>query len=232
MGAEYDATEGGDRGFTNVESLLDDRGVVAAEGQVRHVVREDLPDRIFTTRTHRDAAVCAEIARAYERGRPVLLATTDVVESERFADLVAALGVPATVLNARNDAEEAAIVAEAGALGAVTISTQMTGRGVDIRLGGHEQHRYSEVAALGGLYVIGVEHHDSRRVDDQVRGRAGRQGDPGTTVFYVSLEDDLVQRIPAEVRDTLEDLFRAKFTLVRRVPRRALKPQGGAAIAD
>ena len=103
------------------------------------------------------------------------------------------------VLNAKNDDEEAAIIAEAGAYGAVTVSTQMAGRGVDIRLGGSDQADRERVAELGGLYVIGSGRHDSRRVDDQLRGRAGRQGDPGGSVFFVSLEDDLVVRHAADV---------------------------------
>ncbi len=102
--------------------------------------------------------------------------------------------MPCVVLNAKNDDEEAAIIAEAGAYGAVTVSTQMAGRGVDIRLGGSDQADRDRVAELGGLYVIGSGQHDSRRVDDQLRGRAGRQGDPGGSVFFVSLEDELVVR--------------------------------------
>ena len=99
------------------------------------------------------------------------------------------------MLNAKNDAEEAAIIAEAGAYGAVTVSTQMAGRGTDIRLGGSDEADRDAVAELGGLYVIGTGRHDSRRVDDQLRGRAGRQGDPGGSVFFVSLEDELVDAL-------------------------------------
>jgi preprotein translocase subunit SecA len=103
------------------------------------------------------------------------------------------------VLNAKNDAEEAAIIAEAGALGAVTVSTQMAGRGVDIRLGGSDEKDRDKVVELGGLFVIGSGRHDSRRVDDQLRGRAGRQGDPGGSVFFVSLEDELVARHAGDI---------------------------------
>src|SRR5690606_2214391 len=110
-----------------------------------------------------------------------------------------AVDVPCVVLNAKNDAEEAAIIAEAGTYGRVTVSTQMAGRGVDIRLGGSDQSDYDRVAELGGLYVIGAGRHDSRRVDDQLRGRAGRQGDPGKSVFFVSLEDDLIVRHAADM---------------------------------
>ena len=136
----------------------------------------------------------------------MLIGTLDVKESEELAEGLAAAGVPCVVLNAKNDAEEAAIIAEAGTYGAVTVSTQMAGRGVDIRLGGSDQADRDRVAELGGLYVIGSGQHESRRVDDQLRGRAGRQGDPGGSVFFVSLEDDLVVRnagdeIPAVADD-------------------------------
>ena len=118
-------------------------------------------------------------------GRPVLVGTASVAESERLSALVAAAGIPHRVLNARQDAEEARIVAGAGQRGAVTISTNMAGRGTDIVLG-------EGVAALGGLHVIGTNRHESRRIDHQLRGRAGRQGDPGSSQFFVSLEDDLL----------------------------------------
>ncbi|MEV4754916.1 accessory Sec system translocase SecA2 [Micromonospora sp. NPDC049559] len=157
-------------------------------------IRVDDPDRIYATRAEKEEALIDEIKRAHEVGRPVLVGTLDVKESEGLAAGLAAAGVPSVVLNAKNDAEEAAIIAEAGKFGAVTVSTQMAGRGVDIRLGGSDQSDRDRVAELGGLYVIGSGRHDSRRVDDQLRGRAGRQGDPGGSVFFVSLEDDLVVR--------------------------------------
>ena len=157
-------------------------------------IRVDEPDRIYATRAEKEDALIAEVVACHEIGRPVLIGTLDVQESERLAERLRAAGVPCVVLNAKNDAEEAAIIAEAGKYGAVTVSTQMAGRGVDIRLGGSDQADRERVAALGGLYVIGSGRHDSRRVDDQLRGRAGRQGDPGGSVFFVSLEDDLVQR--------------------------------------
>ncbi|MEH0932103.1 accessory Sec system translocase SecA2 [Micromonospora sp. CPCC 205558] len=161
-------------------------------------VREDEPDRIYATRAEKDEALVDEIQRAHAKGRPVLVGTLDVKESEGLAAGLNAAGVPCVVLNAKNDDEEAAIIAEAGAYGAVTVSTQMAGRGVDIRLGGSDQVDQERVAELGGLYVIGSGRHDSRRVDDQLRGRAGRQGDPGGSVFFVSLEDDLVVRHAAD----------------------------------
>ena len=120
--------------------------------------------------------------------------TLTVEESERLAARLGAAGIACEVLNAKNDDEEARIVARAGALGAVTISTNMAGRGTDIRLGGEDEADHERVAALGGLYVIGTNRHESRRVDQQLRGRAGRQGDPGESRFFVSLEDDLLVR--------------------------------------
>ncbi|KAB1944967.1 accessory Sec system translocase SecA2 [Micromonospora sp. ALFpr18c] len=161
-------------------------------------VREDEPDRIYATRAEKDEALIEEIQRWHAKGRPVLVGTLDVKESEGLAAGLNAAGVPCVVLNAKNDDEEAAIIAEAGAYGAVTVSTQMAGRGVDIRLGGSDQSDQARVSELGGLYVIGSGRHDSRRVDDQLRGRAGRQGDPGGSVFFVSLEDDLVVRHAAD----------------------------------
>ncbi|GAB7052043.1 accessory Sec system translocase SecA2 [Catenuloplanes indicus] len=157
-------------------------------------IREDLPDRIFATRQEKEDALVVEIGKAHEEGRPVLIGTRDVKESETLAAALEAKGISCVVLNAKNDAEEAAIIAEAGKRGAVTVSTQMAGRGVDIRLGGSDEADHDEVAELGGLYMIGTGRFDSGRIDDQLRGRAGRQGDPGTSVFYGSLEDDLIVR--------------------------------------
>ena len=157
----------------------------------RPCVREDEPDRLYATAEQKESAIVAEVTAAHADGRPVLIGTLDIEESERLARRLDSEGLPCTVLNAKNDAAEAAIVAEAGCLGAITVSTQMAGRGTDIRLGGHDGD-HEEVAALGGLYVIGSGRHESVRVDNQLRGRAGRQGDPGGSVFFISMEDDLV----------------------------------------
>jgi len=127
-------------------------------------------------------------------GRPMLVGTASVRESEELAALLKARGIKCRVLNARHDAREALIVAQAGTLGAVTISTNMAGRGTDIVLGAGDPQMREQVLALGGLYVIGTNRHESRRIDDQLRGRAGRQGDAGTSRFFISLEDDLIQR--------------------------------------
>jgi preprotein translocase subunit SecA len=156
-------------------------------------VRTDENDKIYATLAERNEALVDLIGNLHEEGRPVLIGTLDVSESQRLAHQLREAGVECAVLNAKNDDEEATIIAEAGKYGAVTVSTQMAGRGVDIRLGGSDQSDYDRVAELGGLYVIGAGRHNSRRVDDQLRGRSGRQGDPGGSVFFVSLEDDLVK---------------------------------------
>ena len=175
----------------------------------RETRRIDCGDVLFTHRDAKDRAVLAEVRRAHSTGRPVLVGTTSVTESERLAIALAESGVACEVLNARNDTEEARIVARAGTFGAVTISTNMAGRGTDIRLGGPLGEDGDRVAALGGLYVIGTERHESRRVDRQLRGRAGRQGDPGESCFFISLEDDLL------VRYGITDLVPARFLPAR-----------------
>src|SRR5690606_4916528 len=172
---------------------------VAVIPRHRPLIRIDEPDRLYASRQERDAALIDEVVQCHATGRPVLIGTLDVKESETLAAALRDAGVPCVVLNAKNDAEEAAIIAEAGTYGRVTVSTQMAGRGVDIRLGGSDQADWDRIAELGGLYVIGCGRHDSRRVDDQLRGRAGRQGDPGGSVFFVSLEDDLGVRHAADM---------------------------------
>ncbi|NKQ57400.1 accessory Sec system translocase SecA2 [Amycolatopsis sp. K13G38] len=155
-------------------------------------VREDLPDRIFASPSQKLRAIEAEIREVHETGRPILVGTQDVAESEELAEKLAKVDLPCVVLNARNDAEEAAIIAEAGTYGAVTVSTQMAGRGTDIRLGGADGKDRERVVELGGLHVIGTARYPSSRLDGQLRGRSGRQGDPGSAVFFASLNDELV----------------------------------------
>lgn len=155
--------------------------------------RFDEADRIYATREEKDEAILAEIEELHRQRRPVLVGTHDVAESEELAQKLNALGITASVLNAKNDYEEARIVAEAGGVGQVTVSTQMAGRGTDIKLGGADAHAHDDVAALGGLAVIGTSRHRTKRLDDQLRGRAGRQGDPGLSLFFVSLDDDVVR---------------------------------------
>jgi preprotein translocase subunit SecA len=202
-------------------------GVVAVPAN-RPVVRDDQPDVIYKSKEAKFSAAVEEIVGLHERGQPVLVGTTSVEESERISGLLTRRGVKHEVLNAKNHAREADIVAQAGRLGAVTVSTNMAGRGTDIILGGNaEQHAQREVAKLGpdaepeerarvareaqerfagefaaegervrelgGLFVLGTERHESRRIDNQLRGRSGRQGDPGASRFYLSLEDDLMR---------------------------------------
>ena len=168
----------------------------------RPMIRVDHPDVIFPTKAEKEQAVAAEIRRVHATGQPVLVGTASVADSERLSALLA--DVPHEVLNARHDEREAAIVARAGERGAVTVSTNMAGRGTDIRLG-------DGVVELGGLYVIGTNKHESRRIDNQLRGRAGRQGDPGSSRFFISIEDDLMVRygeLDARYRDDPDTLQR------------------------
>jgi preprotein translocase subunit SecA len=157
----------------------------------RPVIRVDNPDRVFRSKHEKEQALLNEIREVHATGRPVLIGTASVQESERLSLLLQ--DTPHQVLNARNEESEAGLIARAGERGAVTISTNMAGRGTDIRLG-------EGVAALGGLHVIGTNRHESRRIDFQLRGRAGRQGDPGSSRFIVSLEDDLVVRFGEDVQ--------------------------------
>jgi preprotein translocase subunit SecA len=156
--------------------------------------RVDEPDQVFATRRAKHLAIVEEVARVHATGRPILVGTTSVSESDALGAALRAASIACDVLNARQDAHEAQVIARAGRLGAVTISTNMAGRGTDIVLGGGDPLEGEAVAALGGLYVLGTNRHESRRIDDQLRGRAGRQGDPGTSRFFISLEDDLIQR--------------------------------------
>ncbi|SDS08785.1 accessory Sec system translocase SecA2 [Corynebacterium timonense] len=165
---------------------------VSVIDRAKELRRFDEADRIYATMEEKNAAIVEEIVHLHSTGQPVLVGTHDVAESEALADALSRRGVEANVLNAKNDREEARIIAEAGDLGRVTVSTQMAGRGTDIRLGGANEAERDEVAERGGLAVIGTARHRTARLDNQLRGRAGRQGDPGLSVFFVSLEDDIV----------------------------------------
>ena len=160
--------------------------------------RQDHPDRIFNNRGAKNQALVDEITRVHSSGRPVLVGTASVRESEDLAARLRKIGVSCDVLNAKTDELEARIIAEAGAPGAVTISTNMAGRGTDIRLGGADERDRERVVANGGLYVIGTNRHESRRIDRQLRGRAGRQSDPGSSRFFISLQDDVLARYGVE----------------------------------
>ncbi|WP_443678392.1 accessory Sec system translocase SecA2 [Mycolicibacterium frederiksbergense] len=155
-------------------------------------VREDEADRVYITVAAKNDAIVEHIAEVHASSQPILVGTRDVAESEDLHERLVKAGIPAVVLNAKNDAEEAAVIAEAGAQGRVTVSTQMAGRGTDIRLGGSDESGHDQVAELGGLHVIGTGRHYTERLDNQLRGRAGRQGDPGSSVFFSSWEDDVV----------------------------------------
>ncbi|MBB3275495.1 MULTISPECIES: preprotein translocase subunit SecA [Pseudoxanthomonas] len=182
----------------------------------RPTVRKDSPDQVFLNRKGKFNAVLADIQDCYQRGQPVLVGTTSIETSEMLSEFLTKSGVPHEVLNAKQHEREAHIVAQAGRSGAVTIATNMAGRGTDIVLGGsleveleqlpedatdadrqrvkaEWQQRHEAVKAAGGLHIIGTERHESRRIDNQLRGRSGRQGDPGSSRFYLSLEDNLMR---------------------------------------
>jgi preprotein translocase subunit SecA len=163
----------------------------------RPVIRIDYPDELFNTKWEKEAAVIEEIRRVHQTGRPVLVGTRSVEESERLSARIR--DVMHQVLNARHEEYEAQMIARAGELGAVTISTNMAGRGTDIRLG-------PGVAELGGLHVIGTNRHESRRIDHQLRGRAGRQGDPGSSRFFISIQDDLFVKFGSDMERLDQDV--------------------------
>ena len=194
----------------------------------RPIARVDEDDKVYRTTPEKYKAIIDEIKTAHEKGQPVLVGTTSIDKSETFSQMLAAENIPHNVLNARQHEQEAQIIADAGKLGAVTIATNMAGRGTDIQLGGnvemkvleaitagpeadpdairkdieaqHEEEK-QKVLAAGGLFVLASERHESRRIDNQLRGRSGRQGDPGRTAFYLSLEDDLMRIFGSERLD-------------------------------
>lgn len=161
----------------------------------RPVARIDKDDLIFQNENGKFKALVREVKERNQKKQPVLVGTTSIEVNERLAQLFKREGIPHEMLNAKNHEREGEIIAQAGRKGAVVIATNMAGRGVDIKLGGNPstKEEYEEVKALGGLYVVGTERHDARRIDNQLRGRAGRQGDPGETQFFVSLEDKIMR---------------------------------------
>ena len=178
----------------------------------RPMIRIDSADSVYKTPRAKYEAIAAEVIELHKKGQPILVGTTSIDKNEIISDLLTRKGVPHQVLNAKNHLKEAMIIADAGKKGGVTVATNMAGRGVDIILGGSRkekweyedekewkkdmeewQRRHDEVIAAGGLHVIGTERHESRRIDNQLRGRSGRQGDPGSSRFYVSLEDDIMR---------------------------------------
>jgi preprotein translocase subunit SecA len=166
------------------------------------LIRTEYPDQIYKDEKTKFAGVAREIKQFNDQKRPVLIGTTSIEKSELLSDLLRRNGIPHQVLNAKNHEKEATIIAQAGRLGAVTVATNMAGRGVDIILGGNPEERdqtewqeeHNKVVELGGLHIVGTEHHEARRIDNQLRGRAGRQGDPGSSRFYASLEDEIIIR--------------------------------------
>ncbi|MDD5625808.1 MAG: preprotein translocase subunit SecA, partial [Patescibacteria group bacterium] len=159
------------------------------------VTREDLSDKIYRTEEGKYNALAEEIKKCYEKGQPVLVGTISVDKNELVSQLLERKGIPHEVLNAKNHEREGQIIAQAGRMKAITVATNMAGRGVDIILGGNPPNleEQKKVIEAGGLRVIGTERHESRRIDNQLRGRSGRQGDPGSTEFFISLEDDLMR---------------------------------------
>ena len=192
----------------------------------RPVIRADHDDVIFLTEKEKLSAICSEIATLHGKGQPILVGTVSIEKSELLSRMLTSQGIPHEVLNAKNHAREALIIAEAGAAGAVTIATNMAGRGTDIKLGGNPEYRakkragtqaddeamreaiaaereiwetdYQKVKVIGGLHVLGTERHEARRIDNQLRGRSGRQGDAGSSRFYISLDDDLMRLFGGE----------------------------------
>lgn len=169
--------------------------------------RKDLSDRLYKTEVGKFKAVAREIKERHAKGQPILIGTVSIQKNEFLSELLKQEGVPHNMLNAKNHEREAEYIAQAGRRGAVTVATNMAGRGVDIILGGNpvDAKEVEEVRALGGLYVIGTERHESRRIDNQLRGRAGRQGDPGSTQFFISTDDDLMRIFGSErMRNVME----------------------------
>jgi len=159
------------------------------------MIRKDLPDVVYKTEEEKFKAVVEKIKECFKRGQPILVGTRSIEKNEYLGKLLEREGVPHQILNAKNHQREGEIIAQAGKLHAVTIATNMAGRGVDIVLGGNppDEEEAKKVKELGGLFVLGTERHEARRIDDQLRGRAGRQGDPGVSQFFLSLEDDLLR---------------------------------------
>jgi len=190
----------------------------------RPMIRKDHSDMIYKTENGKYNAIVEDVARNFQKGRPVLIGTTSIEKNELLSNLLRKKGIPHELLNAKNHEREAEIIAGAGKKNAVTVATNMAGRGVDIILGGmfetkegeqknpkdkeKWQKEHDDVVSLGGLYVIGTERHESRRIDNQLRGRSGRQGDPGETCFFVALEDDLMRIFGGEQISNLMTFFK------------------------
>ena len=173
----------------------------------KQMIRKDLNDQIFRTSKEKDEAIINKIVECNTKGQPLLVFTSSINKSEHFSNLLDKKNIKHTVLNAKNHQREAEIIADAGKRNSIIITTSISGRGVDIKLGGQDESDKAEIKKLGGLFVIGTERMESRRVDNQARGRSGRQGDEGSSIFYVSLEDDLMRIFGSEsMNNILEKL--------------------------
>jgi len=187
----------------------------------KFMIRKDLPDRVFSTENGKFKAILKEIEQKHKIGQPLLIGTRSIEKNEYLAKVLEREGITPQILNAKNHEKEAQIIAQAGRLGAITVATNMAGRGVDIILGGYATEKeevenwrkdHDKVVALGGLHIIGTERHEARRIDNQLRGRAGRQGDPGSSQFFLSLEDELLRVFGGEGIERVKNLMtRADF---------------------
>ncbi len=169
----------------------------------KEMIRNDLNDLIFRTSVEKDLAIINKIKECYKIGQPLLVFTSSINKSEHYSNLLQKEKIKHIVLNAKNHEKEADIIANAGKPNSIIITTSISGRGVDIKLGGHDQSQKEDVKKKGGLFVIGTERMESRRVDNQARGRSGRQGDEGSSIFYVSLEDDLMRLFGSETMNNM-----------------------------
>ena len=179
------------------------------------MIRKDWNDQIFRTEKEKNKAIIDKVVECNTKGQPVLIGTTSINKSEIYSKLLENKGIKHSVLNAKHHEKEANIIADAGKLNAITCSTNMAGRGTDIKLGGKSlngknEEEKNKIKELGGLFVIGTERHESRRIDNQLRGRSGRQGDQGNSIFYISLEDDLMRIFGSESIDTVMKKFGLK----------------------
>ena len=181
----------------------------------KKMIRKDWNDQIFRTEKEKNKAIINKVIECNKKGQPVLIGTTSINKSEIYSKLLTDNGVKHSVLNAKNHEKEASIIADAGKLNVVTCATNMAGRGTDVKLGGkiikeNNNQEKNKIKELGGLFVIGTERHESRRIDNQLRGRSGRQGDEGNSIFYISLEDDLMRIFGSESIDSIMKKFGLK----------------------
>jgi preprotein translocase subunit SecA len=176
----------------------------------KEMIREDKNDKVYKSELGKFKAIVSEVKERHEKGQPVLIGTVSIEKNERLSEMLSRAGIEHQLLNAKNHEKEAEIIAQAGRFGAVTCATNMAGRGVDVILGGNppDLKEAERIKQSGGLYVLGTERHEARRIDNQLRGRAGRQGDPGLSQFFVSMEDDLMRLFGSDRAKTLMDTFK------------------------